>query len=531
MPDYIIVGGGSAGCTAASRLSEDADSSVLLLEQGGRDWNPYLHIPVTYFKVFKGGMLKHYHIEPVAAQDGRAQVMVQANVLGGGSSVNGMVYIRGCPEDYDSWAVGGAPGWSYREVVPFFKKAEDNESLGGEVHGAGGPLGVSDQRFTHPLTKDWLKACQDVGMPYNPDFNSGKQAGCGLYQLTTRNGFRSSAVSYLRAARGRTNLRVETRVRVVRILVEKGRAVGIEYVKAGKTVVARAEREIVICAGAIGSPHLLLRSGIGPADQLKSNDVPVLHDLPGVGENLQDHTMVYLVYDLNRAHSFDKYKKLRWQAWAGFQYALFRSGPATSNVIEGGAFWYGSASDPLPDLQYCFFPGAGIEDGMEAAPSGNGCTVCIGQSRPRSRGTLRLRSNDPRVPPAVDPNYFAERHDLLCLADGVRSAQDLMKQPIIARHVRAEHIPGRPLTTQQDREAFVLEKAQGALHPCGACKMGTDAMAVVDPQLRVHGLDGLRVADTSIMPSIPSGNLNAPAIMVGERVAAFIRGNRAGPPD
>ncbi len=526
MTDYIVVGGGSAGCVAAARLSEDPDVSVLLIEQGQRDWNPYLHIPVTYFKVYGSGAVRHYEVDPIAAQDDRPQTMIQANVLGGGSSVNGLVYIRGCPEDYDGWAAGGCPGWSYREVLPFFKRAEDNESLGGEAHGSGGPLGVSDQRYTHPLTKDWLKACQDAGMPYNPDFNSGTQAGCGLYQLTTRNGRRSSTVSYLRAAKNRRNLSIETGVTVLRILVEGGRAVGIEYVKKGRTAVARAEREVVVCAGAIGSPHLLLRSGIGPADHLRASDVPVVHDLPGVGENLQDHTIIYLMYDLNRANSFDRYKKLHWQAWAGLQYALFRSGPATSNVIEGGAFWFGQASDPLPDLQAFFFPGAGIEDGMESVPSGNGCGLAVGQSRPRSRGRVKLRSGDPLAPPSVNPNYFAERSDLVCLAEGVRIAQALMRQPAIARHIRCEHVPGRPLASQREREAFVKQKAQGAIHPVGTCKMGTDRMAVVDPQLRVHGIDGLRVADTSIMPAIPSGNLNAPAIMVGERVASFIRGNR-----
>ena len=526
MADYIVVGGGSAGCVVAGRLGEDPKASVLLLEQGGRDWHPYLHVPVTYSKLYQSGVLKRYELEPVAAQGGRTPLMVQANVLGGGSSVNGMVYIRGCPEDYDGWAANGCLGWSYDEVLPFFTRAEDNESLAGPAHGSGGPVGVSDQRYTHPLTKEWLKACQDAGMPYNPDFNSGRQAGCGLYQLTTRGGRRSSTAGYLRAARRRGNLEVGTGVTVLRILVEHGRAVGVEYLRGGRTMIARAEREVIVCAGGIGSPHLLLRSGIGPADDLRERGLAVVHALPGVGSNLQDHTIVYLLYDLNRTDSFDRYRKLHWQAWAGLQYALFRAGPATSNVIEGGAFWHGQSSDPLPDLQACFFPGVGVEDGMEGVPSGYGCSLAVGQSRPRSRGFVKLRSADPLAPPIVNPRHLADPYDVHCLAEGVRIAQELMRQPAIGRHIRAEHIPGRPLASADEREAFVRENTIGALHPSGGCKMGMDDMAVVDPQLRVHGIEGLRVADTSIMPSIPSGNLNAPAIMVGERAAAFICGNR-----
>ena len=527
MVDYIVVGGGSAGCVTAGRLSEDAETSVLLLEQGPRDWSPYIHMPVTYFKTAKGKLLTRYTLGPIAAQENATPTMVQGRVLGGGSSVNAMIYIRGCPEDYDGWASAGCTGWSYREVLPFFKRAEDNERFSNDVHGTGGPLGVSDQRYTHPLTMDWLKACQGIGIPYNDDFNSGSQAGCGLYQVTMRDGRRSSAsVAYLRPGKGRANLTVKTSVQVLRIIVEHGRAVGVDYVQAGKTVSVRAEREIIVCSGAIGSPHLLLRSGIGPAAHLREKGVPVVHDLPGVGRNLQDHMDVYMIYELAKANSYDKYKKLHWQAWAGLQYALFRNGPVTSNVCEGGVFWHGHQTDPLPDLQYHFLPGAGVETGVDTVPGGNGCTLNICQTRPRSRGFVELRGADPIAPPVVNPGYLSDDYDLACLVEGVKIGQDMMSQPAIAQHIRREHLPGTALKTRMDYEAFVRKEAQGAIHPTGACKMGTDAMAVVDPQLRVHGLDGLRVADTSIMPSVPSGNTNAPAIMVGERVADFIRGNR-----
>ena len=527
MVDYIVVGGGSAGCATAGRLSEDTDASVLLLEKGPRDWSPYIHIPVTYFKTAKGNLLTRYVVDSAAGQDNVMVPMIQGHVLGGGSSVNGMVYIRGCPEDYDGWAAAGCHGWSYREVLPFFKRAEDNERFSNEVHGTGGPLGVSDQRFTHPLTKDWLKACQSAGIPYNDDFNSGSQAGCGLYQVTTRNGRRSSAsVAYLRFGERRANLAVKTNVQVLRVVVEHGRAVGVDYIQNGKTVSVRAEREIIVCSGAIGSPHLLLRSGIGPAMHLREKGVPVVHDLPGVGRNLQDHLDIHLLHELVSANSYDKYKKLHWQVWAGLEYALFRRGPVTSNICEGGAFWYGHKTDPLPDLQYHFLPGAGVETGVNTVPSGNGCTLFIYQTRPRSRGFVELRNNDLTAPPIVNPGYLSDEYDLTCLIQGIKIGQDIMSQPAISRHIRREHLPGTPLKTSSDYEAFIRKEAKGALHPTGACKMGTDAMAVVDPQLRVHGLDGLRVADTSIMPSVPSGNTNAPAIMVGERDANFIQGNR-----
>jgi len=520
--DYIVVGAGSAGCAAAARLSEKHDQSVLLLEQGARDLNPYIHIPATYFKVTRTHAVSSYQLEPIRGQNGRVQTMLQGNVLGGGSSVNGMVYVRGAPHDYDEWQQNGCAGWGYRDVLPFFKRAEDNDSLAGDAHGSGGPLGVSGQKYTHPLTKEWLKACQEFGMPYNPDFNSGKQEGCGLYQLTARGGLRSSSVSYLRQAKGRANLIVQTHVKVRRILFRQGRAVGVEYLKGGQSKVVYADREIILCAGAFGSPHLLLRSGVGPADHLRDVGVPVVHDLPGVGQNLQDHISLFMVYELNDAFSYDKYKKLRWQAWAGLQFGLFRSGPATSNIIEGGAFWYGDKAARFPDLQLFFFPGAGIEPGMGEVPSGNGCTIDFMQAKPKSRGTLRLRSSDPFSAPAIDPNYLAEEHDLSCLVEGVKMGEEIMRHPAIARYLRRCFVPNEKLETRRDYEEFVRREAQPGIHPTGTCKMGIDDMAVVDPRLRVQGIDGLRVADASIMPTVPSGNTNAPSIMIGERVADFI---------
>ncbi|HEY0292628.1 MAG TPA: GMC family oxidoreductase N-terminal domain-containing protein [Hansschlegelia sp.] len=523
--DYIVVGGGSAGSTIASRLSEDSNAQVTIFESGPSDSSPFIHMPVTYYKTQR--MLRRIQLEPLKHQFDAAPTTGQAKVLGGGSSVNAMVYIRGNPQDYDRWEASGAEGWGYKDVLRYFKKAEANETFAGEAHGTSGPLSVSDQRYTSPLTKEWLKACQEAGLPYNPDFNSGVQAGCGLYQVTMRNGRRcSAAVAYLNPARKRKNLTILTGKPVIRILIEGGRAVGVQYRDGGELKTLRAEREVVVSAGAIGSPRLLLLSGVGPASDLKSVGVDVKHDLPGVGQNLQDHTDCFLIYDLNAAVSYDKYKKLRWQMVAGLEYALFRTGPVASNVCEGGAFWWGDKSDPLPDLQYHFLAGAGVEEGVDSTPSGNGCTLNVYGCRPHSRGSVSLRSADPSVPLKLDAGYLSDQRDVDVLIEGVKVGEDIMSRPSISKYIKSIHQPNKPLKTRAEYDEFVRRFTQGALHLSGACRMGSDEMAVVDPQLRVRGLEGLRVADSSIMPYVVSGNLNGPSIMIGERASDFIRGNR-----
>ena len=523
--DYVVVGGGTTGCVVAARLSEQADCSVVLLEEGPRDLNPYIHIPGAYYKTAQGPLLKRLEWEPTAEQSRTDKpTMVQARVLGGGSSVNAMIYIRGNPGDYARWAELGAAGWDYRQVLPYFLRSEDNNRFCNDVHAVGGPLGVSDIDDIHPLTRAWLQACQQAGLPYNSDFNSGDQAGCGLYQITAKGGRRSSAATaFIKPARKRPNLDIRTGASATRIILENGRAAGVEYVSGGRTFIVRAEREVILSSGAIGTPKLMMLSGLGPADALRRHGVKVAADLPGVGQNLQDHIEISLVYQLNGPHSYDKYKKLHWKAAAGLNYILFGGGPAASNLIEGGAFWWGDKNESLPDVQFFMVVGAGIEEGVEAVPGGNGCTVNLGQIRPRSRGEVTLKSANPIDNPRIAPRYFSDPSDLDAVAEGTLAALEIMEKPAISRFVASRQVPSPSMRSREEIRQFCLETAHAALHPAGTCRMGVDSDAVVDPQLRVRGLDGLRIADASVMPTLISGNPNAVCIMIGERAADFIK--------
>jgi choline dehydrogenase len=526
--DYIVVGGGSAGCVVASRLSEDAGTSVLLLEEGGPDSSPYIHIPGAYYKTAQGPLLKRYPwIGPESHGRDSPQTMVQASVLGGGSSVNAMIYIRGVPADYNGWAANGAVGWSYEEVLPYFTRAEDNNRFANEVHGVGGPIGVSDPDYIHPLSRVWLRACQQAGLPFNPDFNSGTSLGCGIYQINTRGGRRSSAaVEYLPRARERGNLSVRTGCRATRVVFEGRRAVGVEFVASGKLWRASCNREVVLSAGAINTPKLLLLSGIGDPAHLEQQGVGVQHALPGVGLNLQDHIEASLVYQLKNVESYDKYKKVQWRALAALRYLLFRDGPASSNLIESGAFWGGELSDTTPDIQYFFIPGAGIEEGVDGVPGGSGCTVNIGQIRPQSRGSVRLAGPDPTLLPEIRPNYFSAAYDLERLVQGCELATEIMTQQAFRPYVACQHTPGVQFGTRQDLLSYWRKYAHAALHPAGTCRMGTDEFAVVDSRLQVKGLERLRVIDASVMPTLVSGNTNAAVIMIGEKGASMIRHDR-----
>lgn len=533
MHDFVIVGGGSAGCTLAARLSELEDARVLLLESGPADRDRDIHVPAGFYKVVGGPLTWGYHTAPLAHADGRRMVYPQARVLGGGSSINAMVYTRGNAADYDAWErEEGCGGWSYAGVLPYFRRAEDNERYANEHHGAGGPLGVSDQISPHYLTKAFVRAAQEAGIPYNADFNGARQEGCGIYQVTQRGGRRcSAAVGYLGPALARPNLTLHTECRATRIVIENGRAVGVEYRRggAGAATVARAGQEVIVAAGAIGSPRLLLLSGIGPADELRGAGVEVAHELPGVGKNLQDHIDVYGIGELSGPHGYDGYKRLGRRLWAGAQWKLFGSGPATSNLAEGGAFWWADREQATPDVQFHFLPGAGLEPGVPPL-AGHGCTLNSCHLRPRSRGSVTLRDADPATPPVIDPNYWAEPYDFEMSLRGFELVREIMAQPSLRKYVRREHLPGPGAKTREDLAAHARRYGKTDYHPVGACKMGVDDMAVVDPALRVRGLAGLRVADSSVMPHLVSSNTNAASIMIGEKASDLVKGNRAPPP-
>ncbi len=532
MTDYILIGAGPAGCVLANRLSEDPNISVLLLEAGGRDSHPLMHMPAGFAKMTKGIASWGWSTVPQRHLKGRVLWYTQAKVLGGGSTINAQIYTRGHAKDYDGWAEQGCTGWSYREVLPYFIRAEDNQRFANDYHGYGGPLGVSNPVSPLPICEAYFRAAQELGIPFNPDFNGAHQEGVGYYQLTQRNARRSSAaVAYLNPVRGRSNLAIETGVLVHRILVEHGRAVGVEISRDGGTTpeVLRAEAEIIVCAGAIGTPKLLLQSGIGPADHLKSVGITPVHDLPGVGSNLQDHLDLFTISECTGDHTYDNYAKLHRTVWAGLQYVLLKKGPAASSLFETGGFWYADPAADRPDIQLHLGLGSGIEAGV-ARLQNPGVTLNSAYLRPRSRGTVRLQSADPTAAPLLDPNYWSDPHDREMALRGLTLAREIMRQKALKPFVSREVLPGPDVTDEAALIDFACRNAKTDHHPVGTCRMGTDDEAVVTPDLRLRGIDGLRVCDASVMPLIPSCNTNAPTVMIGEKGADLILGREALPP-
>jgi choline dehydrogenase len=517
--DYIIVGSGSAGSVLANRLSARPEINVLLLEAGGSDNSFYVRMPAGIANLSGPRFNWGYETAPQVAMKGRRMYWPRGRLLGGSSSVNAMVYMRGQSADYDHWRQLGNAGWSYDDVLPYFRKAERNERLRDRFHGANGPLNVAERPYTNPLSHVFVEAAQQAGLPFNPDFNGSVQLGCGLFQVTQKNGRRWSAASaYLHPVSARKNLTIVTKAQATRVLIEHGRAVGVEYARRRKRRTARASQEVVLAAGAINSPQLLLLSGIGPADALRALGISVIHDLPGVGKNLQDHLNVNVVQRAKRGSALDGKNRGLAPVGVALEFLLYGTGPGTSNVAEAGAFAISALGAATPDIQYHFIP-AQVVNHARTPMDGDGVTLHACCLRPQSRGEIRLASADPLEPPVMDPNYLAADGDLKVLVAGLRQGRDILATPAFRPWLGEERLPGPAVQSNAALEDFIRATAETEYHPVGTCRMGSDSMAVVDEQLRLRGVERLRVIDASIMPAIVSGNTNAPVIMIAEKGA------------
>jgi choline dehydrogenase len=519
MHDYVIVGAGSAGCTLAARLSEDPATKVLLIEAGGRDRSLNIKIPAAFAKQFRTKLDWDLDTEPEPHCDGRSLYMPRGKGLGGSSSMNAMLYVRGHPLDYEKWVRDGAAGWGWDDVQPYFFKAEDNERGASEHHAVGGPLRVEDERSPRPLTGRFLAACEQAGIPRIDDYNGHEQDGAALAQVTQRQGRRwSTADAYLRPALKRPNLDLVTGAQVLGLELEKGRASGVRYQarRGGEKLVRGGE--VILAAGALASPQLLMLSGVGPAGQLEELGIPVALDLPGVGANLQDHPYLTSVWDIPGGGSLADAERPR----AMLEYLLRRTGPLSSSVAEALAFVRSRPGLAQPDLQFHFAPAYFVNHGFDEY-DGHAVTLGPVLVAPRSRGWVRLRSIDPSAKPRILTNTLAEPEDVAALIAGTRLAREIAASEPIAEVLGRRLLPDQGVDTDDDLVADLRRRVDLLYHPVGTCKMGTDEDAVVDPELRVRGVEGLRVVDASVMPTITSGNTNAPTIMIAERAADLIR--------
>ncbi len=522
MHDYVIVGAGSAGCVLAHRLTEDPTVSVLLLESGGADTAREVHIPAAFSRLYQSVYDWSYSTEEQEQLKQRKVYIPRRKVLGGSSSINTMIYMRGNCYDYDHWCALGNQGWSYADVLPYFKKAEHQERGVSAYHGVGGPLNVADLRCVNPLTRAFVAAGIELGWPPNADFNGAEQEGVGVYQVTQKRGQRHSAAdAYLKPARRRRNLTVLPRTHATRLLFEQRRCVGVAYLRDGQPQQVQARREVLLCAGAINSPQLLMLSGIGPAAHLQVLGIPVTQDLPGVGHNLQDHLAAGVLYACMQPVSLAGVETLA----NLLSYLLLKRGPLTSNVAEAGAFLKTRRELPAPDIQVAFVPVDAIEHGLVRL-EGHSFTIGLTQLRPQSRGSITLRSPDPLEPPAIQPRYLTAESDLQALVEGISLCRKVALTRAFDPFRGLELYPGPEVRGEAAITDFIRAVALTGDHSVGTCKMGNDPLAVVDAELRVHGLEGLRVVDASIMPAIVSGNTNAPTIMIAEKAADLIKGKK-----
>jgi choline dehydrogenase len=525
--DFIVTGAGSAGAVVAARLSENGLHSVLLLEAGPPDSNIWIHIPLGFSRTYIDPAVNwKFESAPQPSLDNRLLYLPRGKTLGGTSSINGMVYIRGNHADYDEWRQRGCTGWDWDSVLPYFRKAQNQARGASEYHGTGGPLNVSDHLRKQELPEAMLAAAEQAGIPRNPDFNGANQEGCGYYQTTTSNRRRwSTAKAYLEPAKTRANLTIRTGAHATKILITDGRATGVEYTTPQGRQTATARREIVVSGGTYGSPQLLLLSGLGPAQHLQDMGIPVVRDMPAVGANLHDHFNTYMSWRCTRAITLNDLEN----SWprkiaAGIRYGLFRSGPMASNGIHAGLF---TRSDPRlerPDLQINLLEWSTLERTKDRVVPHRfpGFTLSPVHLKPDGRGTVRLASPDPLAPPSILFDFLRTDYDMRAVVTGIRLARTIAAQPALRPYVAEEIAPGPAVTSDDHMAAFVRQTGVSNHHPSSTCAMGTGTNAVVDPRLRVHGIAGLRVADASIMPSVVAGNTNAPSIMIGEKAAAMV---------